>query len=322
MLHFGVAFFLLLALLSGQADAYAGRCAAVRMMVERLDGATGKATSTRRILQRNSNSRIAVASKSEDKVPVVSETTTFDTVSDLNQLSLTEFRCHSLERDAPPNVDPFALVADQIATLNDDVCEQLGANDEVLTSSAQHFFGAGNTREGKRVRPVLVRLMGRATAQAAGLDDEQQQAAAAQHSRLAAITEMIHTASLVHDDVLDAADTRRGGSAVHKLYSTKAAVLSGDFLLARASVALARLEMPSVTQEMAKSLEALVQGEIMQLQSTADERLSLECAFTALAHSPPLHLLLTYRPWWPLPSFMHAFMHAIAHHFGDGWHGR
>jgi len=87
---------------------------------------------------------------------------------------------------------------------------------------------------------------------------------------------MIHTASLVHDDVLDGADTRRGGSAVHKLYSTKAAVLSGDFLLARASVALARLENPEVVQEMAKSLEALVQGEIMQLQSSAEERLSLD----------------------------------------------
>jgi geranyl diphosphate synthase len=119
-----------------------------------------------------------------------------------------------------------------------------------------------------------------ATILAAGLEGEEQQHAVAQHRRLAAITEMIHTASLVHDDVLDAADTRRGGSAVHKLYSTKAAVMSGDFLLARASVALARLEMPTVTQEMAKSLEALVQGEIMQLQSTAEERLSLEYYLT------------------------------------------
>ena len=98
--------------------------------------------------------------------------------------------------------------------------------------------------------------------------------------RLAAITEMIHTASLIHDDVLDAADTRRGGSAVHRMYSNKAAVLSGDFLLARASIALAKLEHYEVTQEMAKSLEALVQGEIMQLKSTAEERLSLEYYLT------------------------------------------
>jgi len=210
----------------------------------------------------------------------VSESTTFSTVSDLNQLSLSDFRCHSLATDDAPDVDPFALVADEIALLNDDVCTQVGAEDEVLTASAQHFFGTGNTRAGKRVRPVLVCLMGRATALAAKLDEPQQQHAEAQNRRLAAITEMIHTASLVHDDVLDAADTRRGGSAVHRLYSTKAAVLSGDFLLARASVALARLEMPSVTQEMAKSLEALVQGEIMQLQSSADERLSLEYYLT------------------------------------------
>ena len=48
-------------------------------------------------------------------------------------------------------------------------------------------------------------------------------------------------ASLIHDDVLDEADTRRGGMAVHKLYSNKVAVLAGDYLLARASVLLARL---------------------------------------------------------------------------------
>lgn len=52
---------------------------------------------------------------------------------------------------------------------------------------------------------------------------------------------MIHVASLIHDDVLDEADTRRGGMAVHKLYSNKVAVLAGDYLLARASVLLARL---------------------------------------------------------------------------------
>lgn len=56
--------------------------------------------------------------------------------------------------------------------------------------------------------------------------------------------------------------------------------MTGDFLLARASIALAKLEHAQVTQEMAKSLEALVQGEIMQLKSTADERLSLEYYLT------------------------------------------
>ena len=55
-------------------------------------------------------------------------------------------------------------------------------------------------------------------------------------TRLGQVTEMIHVASLIHDDVLDDADTRRGGDAIHKMYSNKVAVLSGDYLLARASV--------------------------------------------------------------------------------------
>lgn len=53
---------------------------------------------------------------------------------------------------------------------------------------------------------------------------------------------MIHVASLIHDDVLDEADTRRGGAAVHTMYTNKVAVLAGDYLLARASVLLARLQ--------------------------------------------------------------------------------
>jgi geranyl diphosphate synthase len=205
---------------------------------------------------------------------VVEDSTTFRTVESLNALSLSDHRCHSVTSDASPEADPFGLVADELLTLSEDVRAQLHGRDETLGLAASHFFGTGHTREGKRVRPVIVLLMARATALAGRADTEGKQ------RRLASITEMIHTASLVHDDVLDAADTRRGGSAVHKKYTTRAAVLGGDFLLARASVALAQLDHVGVTQEMAKSLEALVQGEIMQLKSTAEERLSLDYYLT------------------------------------------
>merc|ERR1711920_1168851 len=95
-------------------------------------------------------------------------------------------------------------------------------------------------------------------------------------AQLGQIVEMIHVASLIHDDVLDESDTRRGGESVHKLYSNKVAVLAGDYLLARASVLLARLENTAVVQIMATALESLVAGEIMQLKSPPESLLQLE----------------------------------------------
>merc|ERR1712127_1121007 len=95
-------------------------------------------------------------------------------------------------------------------------------------------------------------------------------------AQLGQVVEMIHVASLIHDDVLDEADTRRGGEAIHKLYSNKVAVLAGDYLLARASVLLARLENTAVVQIMATALESLVAGEIMQLKAPPDSLLEME----------------------------------------------
>merc|ERR1712151_1141576 len=95
-------------------------------------------------------------------------------------------------------------------------------------------------------------------------------------AQLGQVVEMIHVASLIHDDVLDESDTRRGGETVHKLYSNKVAVLAGDYLLARASVLLARLENTAVVQIMATALESLVAGEIMQLKAPPESLLEME----------------------------------------------
>ena len=93
--------------------------------------------------------------------------------------------------------------------------------------------------------------------------------------QLGQITEMIHVASLIHDDVLDEADTRRGGAAVHTIYTNKVAVLAGDYLLARASVLLARLQNFKVVEVMATALDSLVQGEIMQARSKKEDTLDM-----------------------------------------------
>ena len=96
------------------------------------------------------------------------------------------------------------------------------------------------------------------------------------HLQLGQITEMIHVASLIHDDVLDDADMRRGGAAVHALYTNKVAILAGDYLLARASILLARLQHFQVVEIMAAALDALVQGEIMQAKSKKEELSNME----------------------------------------------
>lgn len=91
--------------------------------------------------------------------------------------------------------------------------------------------------------------------------------------RLAEITELIHTASLLHDDVIDVATTRRSQPSANTLFGNKMAVLAGDFLLGRASVALARLRDPEVIELLATVIANLVEGEFMQLKNTAmDEK--------------------------------------------------
>lgn len=157
----------------------------------------------------------------------------------------------------PPIADPFAMVADELTPFSDNIRELVATENPVLSTAASHFF---EKRHGKRFRPTIVALLARALpAKETGARPKQR--------RLGQVTEMIHVASLIHDDVLDDADTRRGGDAIHKMYSNKVAVLAGDYLLARASVELALLGNVGVVEVMASALDSLVSGEIMQIKS-------------------------------------------------------
>jgi hexaprenyl-diphosphate synthase len=86
--------------------------------------------------------------------------------------------------------------------------------------------------------------------------------------RLANITEMIHVASLLHDDVIDASDLRRGAPSAPSAFGNKLSILGGDFLLGRASVSLSRLGSTEVVELMASVINNLVEGEIIQLRAT------------------------------------------------------
>lgn len=159
---------------------------------------------------------------------------------------------------------------------------------QVLELCARYFFEGGRDG-GKKVRPTMVLLVSlaanhhKAAAQASAAAKSLGSAAAplkaspraggsgpvgclSSQRRLAEITEMIHTASLFHDDVIDLADARRGAPSANRAYGDKLAILAGDFLLARASVGLARLRCLEVVELMSTVIEHLVKGEVMQMR--------------------------------------------------------
>ncbi|XP_065861646.1 solanesyl diphosphate synthase 2, chloroplastic-like isoform X1 [Euphorbia lathyris] len=163
--------------------------------------------------------------------------------------------------------DMFEVVADDLQTLNKNLQSIVGAENPVLMSAAEQIFGAG----GKRMRPALVFLVSRATAEIAGLEE-----LTTKHRRLAEIIEMIHTASLIHDDVLDESDMRRGKETVHQQYGTRVAVLAGDFMFAQSSWYLANLENIEVIKLISQVIKDFASGEIKQASSLFDCDVELE----------------------------------------------
>ncbi|KAI6343382.1 hypothetical protein MCOR30_001552 [Pyricularia oryzae] len=202
-------------------------------------------------------------------------------------------------------IDPLRIVAKEMKFLTGNIRKLLGSGHPSLDRVAKYYTQA----EGKHVRPLIVLLMSRATSlcpkaprqqyiqSAAGIDTSispigilgdanpsssiqalDNQSDLSSHSdpdilpsqrRLAEITELIHTASLLHDDVIDHSESRRGSPSANLEFGNKMAVLGGDFLLGRASVALARLRDAEVTELLATVIANLVEGEFMQLKNTS-----------------------------------------------------
>ncbi|XP_042477452.1 solanesyl-diphosphate synthase 1, mitochondrial-like isoform X2 [Macadamia integrifolia] len=173
-------------------------------------------------------------------------------------------------------VDPFSLVAEELSILANRLRAMVVAEVPKLASAAEYFFKMGV--EGKRFRPTVILLMATAlnmpiTKSASdGVIDTLSDELRKRQQCIAEITEMIYVASLLHDDVLDDAETRRGIGALNVVMGNKIAVLAGDFLLSRACVALASLENTEVVSLLATAVEHLVTGETMQMSTTREQR--------------------------------------------------
>ncbi|XP_024962533.1 solanesyl diphosphate synthase 3, chloroplastic/mitochondrial isoform X10 [Cynara cardunculus var. scolymus] len=173
-------------------------------------------------------------------------------------------------------VDPFSLVADELSIVANRLRSMVVAEVPKLASAAEYFFKMGV--EGKRFRPTVILLMATALniqiskPASENVVDMFSTDLRLRQQSIAEITEMIHVASLLHDDVLDDADTRRGIGSLNFVMGNKLAVLAGDFLLSRACITLASLKNTEVVSLIATAVEHLVTGETMQMSTSAEQR--------------------------------------------------
>lgn len=180
-------------------------------------------------------------------------------------------------------INPSDLLGDDLQVITENIRKLLGSGHPVLNTISSYYFN----KKGKHIRPLIILLMSRAAYMSKGFQNQTNIDSQISISsdirftpnsyspndfildtqrRLAEIVEMIHTASLLHDDVIDDSLKRRSQPSVNAKYGNKMAILAGDFLLSRASVALARLHNFEVVELIAEVISNLVEGEFMQLR--------------------------------------------------------
>jgi len=165
-----------------------------------------------------------------------------------------------------------ALVAPDMERVNSAILARTGSEVTMIPEVANHLISSG----GKRLRPMLTLAM----AQLAGYSGEG-------HIKLAAAVEFMHTATLLHDDVVDQSDMRRGKQAARMLWGNEASVLVGDFLLGQAFKMMVEVGNLHALDILSSAAAVIAEGEVMQLgaaKNTAtneDEYLAVIRAKTA-----------------------------------------
>ena len=149
----------------------------------------------------------------------------------------------------------IALVARDLSAVNAVIIERMQSPVSLIPQLAGHVIAAG----GKRLRPMLTLAAGRLC----GYEGER-------HIGLAACVEFIHTATLLHDDVVDESDLRRGHASANTLWGNKSSVLVGDFLFSRAFELMVEDGSLEVLAILSRAAAVIAEGEVMQLVTTSD----------------------------------------------------
>ncbi|MDD4615931.1 MAG: polyprenyl synthetase family protein [Alphaproteobacteria bacterium] len=148
-----------------------------------------------------------------------------------------------------------ALVAEDIAAVNQLIVQRMESRVEMIPRLAGHIIASG----GKRLRPLLTL----ASTRLCGYQGQR-------HRKLAASVEFIHTATLLHDDVVDESELRRGNASANALFGNEASVLVGDFLFSRAFELMVEDGSIDVLRILAHASAVISEGEVHQLLTSND----------------------------------------------------
>ena len=159
---------------------------------------------------------------------------------------------------------PAAIVAD-LSAMDRLIGQRLRSEVALVNTVADYIVGSG----GKRLRPVMLLLSARALGYG-----ERPAHAAAHHVLLAAVVEFIHTATLLHDDVVDESELRRGRQTANAAFGNAASVLVGDFLYSRAFQMMVLAQNMRVMEVLSEATNVIAEGEVQQLMNMHDASLS------------------------------------------------
>ncbi|WP_130410824.1 polyprenyl synthetase family protein [Fluviicoccus keumensis] len=196
----------------------------------------------------------------------------------------------------------LATVAEDFAAVDHYILNHLDSR-VPLVMQVGHYLVEGG---GKRLRPLLSLLAARAT----GYQGDK-------HIPLAAIIEMLHTATLIHDDVVDESDLRRGRATVNSAWNNATAVLVGDFLISRAFQLILDLEVPEIARLIADGTLVIAEGEVMQLINKRDPD-TTEQRYMEVIYGKTAQLFVTAAEGGAIlgnPALRQA-LHDYAMHFG------
>src|ERR1044072_1568247 len=175
--------------------------------------------------------------------------------SKVTQLPTSRNAARNGEAPAVDLEDIRALVKPDLAGVDAMIRARLKSTGPLVDQVAEHIIGGG----GKRLRPLLCVLAGRAC----GIENDK-------HIQAAAFIEFVHTATLVHDDVVDGSQKRRGRATANNIFGNQASVLVGDFVYSRAFQMMATVGSQRVMEIMADATNVIAEGEVLQLMNAHD----------------------------------------------------